>query len=224
MVVTEHGVRLKLMQWQQTAPCNFPPTPHFWNFVIMSRTNIKSAQQQVASASPRMWLFFFFFTSVIYCLFYPLHSSLPCSDFTPYKDSNEFDFASVTKYNMWKPWSEKYDPCALKGLQLTVFLLCLDIFTSSATDSLTASAPFVYLDQTEIYNITLTHFQRIHNGVSSREKCFRDYKTPAEDVKFRCQSLICENKAAVPRLPEKQWREIMIIGEGHQSFCHQQSL
>lgn len=46
----------------------------------------------------------------------------------------------------------------------------------------------------------------------TREKCFRDYKTPAENVKFWCQSLICENKAAVARLPEKQGREIMILG------------
>lgn len=100
---------------------------------------------------------------------------------------------------------------ALKELHLPVFLSCSGTFTSSTTDSLTASASFVYLDQTEIYNITLTHFQRIHNGVSNPEKCFRDYKTAAENVKFWCQSLICENKATVPRLPKKQWREIMIM-------------
>lgn len=99
----------------------------------------------------------------------------------------------------------------LKGLHLPVFLSSSGIFTSSTTDSLTASAPFVHLDQTEIYNITLTHFQWIHNGVSNPEKCFLDYKTAAEDVKFWCQSLIRENKAAVPPLPEKQWREIMIM-------------
>lgn len=105
----------------------------------------------------------------------------------------------------WKVWSV----CIKRTVSARIPLVF--IFTSSTTDSLTASASFVYLDQTEIYNITLTHFQWIHNGMSNPEKCFRDYKTPAENVKFWCQSLICENKAAVPRLPEKQWREIMIM-------------
>lgn len=86
----------------------------------------------------------------------------------------------------------------------------LKVFTSGRTDSLTVYASFVDT-WTKQKNITLRwHISNESTMECQRQRCFWNYKTPAENVKFWCQSLIRENKAAVPRLPDKQWREIMI--------------